>query len=95
MTFYGLSLSVDNLVGNVFLNFILLGAADAVATLVFILGTKFVNRHKLTIWCFGAMGVSCTTIGAMQYAAPEYTRVIIGLYVASKFFASCSYTGDD
>ena len=76
-----------------FLNFILLGAADAIATLVFIGGTKLMNRHKLTTLCFGAMGMTCTAIGFIQYEAPRYSLAVTLLYIISKFFASCSYTG--
>ena len=51
------------------------------------------NRHKLTIWCFAAMGATCSAIGFIQYAAPEFSLAITILYIISKFFASCSYTG--
>ena len=63
------------------------------ATLVFIGATKLMNRHKLTILCFASMGITCTLIGCLQAFYPNMNKLIVGLYILSKFFASCAYTG--
>ena len=67
MSFYGLSLSIASVNGNIFLNFFILGLADAGASLVLVVMAKYIKRIRLLMIHFFGVGLSCIVVGLLRY----------------------------
>ena len=90
---FGLSISVGNLAGDPFLNFALLGTADCVAKVCFIIFMRFYKqqRKQLTIVTFFVLGLTCLTI-SLLLKLTSYLTVIVPLFIIGKFLASITFT---
>ena len=75
MSFYGLSLSINSVNGNIFLNFFVLGLADAGASLVLVVMAKYIKRIRLLMIHFFGVGFCCIVVGCLRYFQVEIYQV--------------------
>ena len=90
MSFYGLSLSIGSVNGNIFVNFFILGVADAVASLVLVVMAKYISRTPLLMIHFFGVGLSCIIVGLLRLFQIELEYVTLIFFMLGKFFASCT-----
>ena len=90
---FGLSISVDNLAGDPFLNFALLGTADCAAKVCFFIFMRFFpnQRKRLTVVSFFGLGVTCLTISLLLKLTTHLT-IIVPLFIIGKFLSSINNT---
>jgi len=87
MVYYGLSLNVGNLVGDVYVNFALGSLVEALAYLLCLLTLDKLGRKKLHAGCLILGGVACLcTIFTTQFA--DQCKVsIFSLFILFELFA--------
>ena len=90
MSFYGLSLSIGSVSGNIYINFFILGVADAFASLVLVFMTKFITRIRLLMVHFFGVGLSCIIVGLLRFYQIEQGNLPLVFFMLGKFFASCT-----
>ena len=72
MALFGLTLSADSVFGDVLINFIILGAVDAIANIVLSILTKWCSRRALNVVSFAGLGACCLAVGFIRLYAAEY-----------------------
>ncbi|GFO15322.1 solute carrier family 22 member 13 [Plakobranchus ocellatus] len=92
MTYYGISLNVADLAGNIYFNMLLYGVVEVISELLCLLLLDRVGRRKLhLLWMFVA-GISCTLSPFPSlYLGSDYQWLNISLAVLGKAGVSAAF----
>lgn len=81
LSYYALTLNVDGLAGDMFMNYVISMLVDLPANLVIMVSVDKLGRKFLIITGMVALGISCI---AMGFTDKSHSAVIMGLFLAGK-----------
>ena len=88
--YYGLSLNVGDLNGDLFLNYFLAGLVEIPSYLVIAVAVNYFGRKQLITFYVTVAGLSC--LGCVFFLTPEQTTIRVTLAMLGKFCVTSSFT---
>ncbi|XP_053207814.1 organic cation transporter protein-like [Panonychus citri] len=88
--YYGLSLNIGDLNGNLFINFFLAGLVEFPSYIITSFALKHIGRKTLLIYFMNGSGLSC--LSTVFFLSPTDTTVRVCLAMIGKFCVTSSFT---